>query len=332
MGIGYAMSFLENINWKSDDGVFFPMLVDFRRNQYYDEIIADSVAGKDCIDLGFGTGMLSMMALKHGARHIIAYEKDVNRYHLGCYIIQQLGLENKIDLRHEEFSWKTTVDSNSVIISETVNSQLWAEGLWDSIPRTGRQTWLPGSVFMDVIAEPIPAAFANDLFRPAEHFEFFNPAVDLDEKFVSLVNQLSQKSEPVRDRYYHTDSNQGTVWGGWTYVRFAQFDKKPVAGYQIDLGTRLSLITDFNGECQEPVNSSWDEIELVVELPNSATPILVVPRVGFKHNTKKGVKTLILDTAESWGGGCQPLIVTNGAKTVTIKHNVRSGLITYLTE
>ena len=326
------MNFLDNINWKTDDGVFFPMLVDFRRNQYYDEIIADSVAGKNCIDLGFGTGMLSMMALKHGANHIIGYEKDANRHQLGCYIIQQLGLENKIDLRHEEFSWKTLVDPETVVINETVNSQLWGEKLWDSMPRIGRQNWLPGSVFMDVIAEPIPAAFADDLFRPAEHFEFFNPAVDLDKNFVSLINQLSQKSEPVRDHYYHTDNNQGNVWGGWTYVRFVQLDKTPVAGYQIDLGTRLMISNDFKGNCHQLVNFSWDEIELVVELPVSNTPILVVPRVGFKHNTKKGVKTLTLDTAESWGGGCQPLIVTNGAKTVTIKHNVRSGLITYLTE
>ena len=182
------MNFLENINWGGDDGVFFPMLVDFRRNQYYDEIIADSVAGKNCVDLGFGTGVLSMMALKHGANHIVAYEKNPERYQLGCYIIQQLGLGNKIDLRHEEFSWKTRVDSDAIIISETVNNQLWAEGLWNSIPRYGRQNWLPGSVFMDIIAEPIPKAFAEDLFRPADHFGFFNPGVDLDEKFVSLIN------------------------------------------------------------------------------------------------------------------------------------------------
>ena len=326
------MNFLKNINWKGDDGVFFPMLVDFRRNQYYDKIIADSVSGKHCVDLGFGTGMLSMMALKYGATHIIAYEKNPDRYQLGCYIIQQLGLENKINLRHEEFDWETEVELDAIIISETVNNQLWAEGLWNSIPRHSKQHWLPGSVFMDIIVEPIPNAFANDLFRPADHFGFFNPAVDLDEKFVSLINQLSEKSVPARDCFYETDHNQTTVWGGWTYVKFVQFDKTPVAGYQIDIGNQFLTITDFKGQSRQPVNFSQESIEIIVEIPQSPTPVLIVPRVGFKHNTKTGVKTLILDTAESWGSGCQPLIVTNETKTVTIKHNVISGLITYLTE
>ena len=42
------------------------------------------------LEIGFGTGFLSMLALKHGARSIVAYESDINRYQLGCEVIKIL--------------------------------------------------------------------------------------------------------------------------------------------------------------------------------------------------------------------------------------------------
>lgn len=64
------------INWLSDDGVNLLMINDVPRNAFYSKILSKNVQGKKCCDVGFGTGMLSILALKHGATSIIAYEKD----------------------------------------------------------------------------------------------------------------------------------------------------------------------------------------------------------------------------------------------------------------
>jgi hypothetical protein len=325
------MDFLDKINWGGDDGVFWPMLNDFRRNQYYDKIMQNTVKDRLCVDVGFGTGLLSLLALKHGAAHIIAYEKNHNRYLLGQHIIQHLGLQEKIDLHHSEYTWQTDTDKNAVVISETVNSQIWGEGLWNSLPRKPGQTWLPNSVYMDIVAEPIPWAFATDLFRGADHFGFFNPAVDIDPRFVALVNQLAKKTPPRRDKIIDDDIYKTTVWGGWTYVKFSQFEKPPVAGYELSINDGTLRRQDGMGSRCEDINFATDDIVLRIPLNVSQDlPILIVPRVGFKHHTTNSYEQLALDTAESWGCGCIPYLVTKPGGILTIKHDVRSGTITYL--
>lgn len=325
-----VVDFLDQINWGGDDGVFFPMINDWRRNQYFEAVIADSVQDQNCIDVGFGTGLLSLLALKHGAKHVEAYEQDHNRYQLGQYIIKKLGLNAQIELKHQRFDCTVDIDPNSVVISETVNTQLWGEGLWRSIPLQGNIKWAPDSVFMHVIAEPIPRAFAQDLFRSAQHFEFFNPGVDISQDFVDLINHLSTKNQPVRDTIATTDGNQTTVWGGWTHLKWAQIGHRPRAAYTVNIGNRSWSKTDGAGHSAGFVNHTDTSISLQIELPyNLGLPVLIQPRVGLQHQGRHGCHTLFLDTAECWGGGCSPLIVTEPAAAVTITHSVQDGLITY---
>ena len=66
------MDYLRDIDWKNNDGVFLPMLNDFRRNWFYERTLSTSVRDQECVDIGFGTGLLSLIALKHGAKHITA--------------------------------------------------------------------------------------------------------------------------------------------------------------------------------------------------------------------------------------------------------------------
>lgn len=319
--------FLDRINWNSDDGVFFPMLMDWRRNQFYDQIIKQQVVGKHCVDVGFGTGLLSILALKHGAKHVTAYEQNADRYELGKYIIDRLGLQSKIDLVHQQFDHQTSVSPQDVVITETVNIGLWGEGLWQSMPRAGNYNWLPSSVFMEIIAEPVSQAFADDLFRPADHFGFFNPGVDIDPDYVSLINQLAKKNIPNKSHFYDTDNHQTTVWGGWTYVRWSQVGKTPVAHYKVDLGQHSIEVQDSVAHTWSSIDFTAQEITMTVDLPSNDRPMLIVPRTGICHDNN-----LFLDTAESWGGGCKPLLVTANTRRVTIAHNTESGLITYSQE
>ena len=127
------------INWDSDDGVHFDMLADQERNKFYDEMLAQEAKGKICEDIGFGTGFLSLLALKHGAKEIIAYEQDRERYLLGKQIIDQLGLNDKITLFNKKKSNETT-PSKKIDLSfhEIIGSKIWDEGLATVLPLENR--------------------------------------------------------------------------------------------------------------------------------------------------------------------------------------------------
>ena len=72
---------LKEIDWYNHDGVNLSMINDFMRNQFYDRVLSKHVTNQNCTDVGFGTGLLSMIALKHGATHVRAFEVDYHRYH-----------------------------------------------------------------------------------------------------------------------------------------------------------------------------------------------------------------------------------------------------------
>ena len=49
------------------------MLFDLPRNRYYDTILMQC-RDQVCADVGFGTGILTAIALYYGAKHVYAYE------------------------------------------------------------------------------------------------------------------------------------------------------------------------------------------------------------------------------------------------------------------
>lgn len=71
------------INWLSDDGVNLPMTNDVSRNVFYNKILSKNVQGKKCCEIGFGTNLLSILAIKHGASSVIAYECNQDKFELG---------------------------------------------------------------------------------------------------------------------------------------------------------------------------------------------------------------------------------------------------------
>jgi predicted RNA methylase len=57
------MDFLDRVDFENHDGVYLSMLNDVARNQFYDQVLTQ-VRDHDCVEIGFGTGLLSMLALK----------------------------------------------------------------------------------------------------------------------------------------------------------------------------------------------------------------------------------------------------------------------------
>jgi hypothetical protein len=322
---------INGVNWKSDDGVFLPMLNDVVRNRFYESIIKSTVLGKQCIDIGFGTGILSLLALKHGAEHVVAYEMNQHRFLLAQQIVDELGLGNKITLINSKFDHNTPVEKDCVMISETVSTNLWSEGMFTTMPRTPGHVFLPGNYFLELFVIPVAQDYVDTLKTIAPMHSFFAPGVDLDTKFVNLINQLLGSTiavTPVESKTglvnYSYKFDRPCVWGSSPFLHLVH-EQPCQASYQISITDQTMRKTDAHGTTVQPIDYAKRECELSLSVFD--TPSMLLPRVGLQHGDKK----IYLDQAESWG--ClSPRFVYSPMQTVKVTHDLYHGLITYSSE
>lgn len=302
------MNYLDHIDWHNHDGVNLSMINDFVRNQFYDRVLSRYVKDQQCTDIGFGTGLLSMLALKHGARHVRAFEYDYNRYLLGCDIIKDLRLSDKIELINDRYT--RDFDATPVTFTETVNGNLWWEGLWNSLP-ANTTTFLPGTYFLEIWALPVPKSFAQGMCVEAESKSRFNPGIDVDLNFIKTVNKYVGTETIVDPELpngiVYFERQQDTIWGWVPYLRAAQAGQV-VARYSADKWepnrTHFELTVD---------TSSWRDQH-----------VLIVPRMGMKQDAD----VLYLDVGH-WGPGESPILLVNPSSDLIVGHNVNNGIITY---
>lgn len=323
------MDFLNNIDFKNHDGVNLAMINDFMRNQFYDRVLAHNVNNQHCMDIGFGTGFLSVLALKHGAKHITAYESDRDRYQLGCKMLDMLQLTDRITLLNQRYTHRTGLSGIDVVFTETVNGNLWWEGLYSSVPRHPGTKFLPGQYFLEIHAQSIPESFARGLIEFCEDQYRFAPGVDIDDRFVSAVNLMVCKKYnlPIRPRQ-HVELNQGivcftrqhsTVWG-WIPFQRAVTQGQCVDQYVFDIETSKINNQDID----------FDQQEFTMCIDTSAwydQTVLIVPRAGMQHRGDR----MYLDTGH-WGPTEDPIILHRPQGPLVVTHNLQNGKITYKLE
>lgn len=323
------MKFLEHINFANHDGVNRLMINDFLRNQFYENIFVDNVKDQPCIDIGFGTGLLSVLALKHGAKSVVAYETDQHRYQLGQYIIDQLGYGSKIQLVNQKFTQDDFRQYPKVttVFSETVNGNLWQEGLFNSLPRSPGINFLPSNYFLELYACKIPRVFAQGLlkFRTTQGF---TPGVDIDNKFVQLINQLgfpTHREESFDDLNELTviDPGQDTEWGWIPYLRLCISTGQLVGGYSVDANS--ASIKSIHSAETKPIDFDQPTISFDIDTKEYRNQcVLLVPRVGMSHTNHR----LYLDTGH-WGATQYPVILNNPRSNIQVDHDLYTGDINF---
>ncbi len=306
------MDFLSRIDWHNHDGVNFGMINDFMRNQFYDRVLARYVEGQYCTDIGFGTGLLSMLAIRHGAKHIRAFESDHDRFLLGCEIIHHLKLQNQIELINERYTHDC--EPTPITFTETVNGNLWWEGLWNSLPKSSETLLLPGTYFLEIWALPIPYSFAQGLCRLGQSQQQFSPAVDVDHEFVSLINKLAGKTQSLggilSNGIVNFERQQDTDWGWVPYLR-AALSGKVVGRY-----------------CAQHWQPTVEDFVLNIDTKDwRDSVVLIVPRMGMEQDADR----LYLDTGH-WGPAENPILVVNPTGQLQVQHSVQNGIITYSME
>jgi hypothetical protein len=262
------------------------------------------------------------MALEYGAEKIISYEQDQNRYLLGLYLISKLGLENKIELLHKRFDCTDHFSEEYVYISEIVDTNLWAEGLWKVIPRMQGINMIPNNMFLEIHILEIDQSIINGLYY--EHIDGFNPGVKVPQHFVDLVNSLAFNNFFMPNKHLDIGINYFPYQKNNDYNRLV-YTSDPVAYYEVDINkSQLSLKDDFNFY-HNNIDFTTEKIELKISNEKYKNgKFIVIPRVGLRHHNKK----LYLDLA-CWGKFDAPVILNNLSSTLSIAHNLFNGNLKY---
>ena len=187
----------------NDDGIFMPMLNDTGRNIFYKAAIEVAVPGKTVCDIGAGTGFLSVLAAHAGAKHVIAVERDLQRYQYAKSIIEKLQMTDRIELIHGDF---LNLDIKAdVYVSETINTQIFGEDmikLSNHAQRHGGE-FVPGQFKIHAEVYQWHPIFIVDQSE-SEAFEY-QPDIDVDPAFANIINTDFQQQYSLSDTRYRAN-------------------------------------------------------------------------------------------------------------------------------
>eukprot|EP00927_Polykrikos_kofoidii_P054279 TRINITY_DN48717_c0_g1_i1.p1 TRINITY_DN48717_c0_g1~~TRINITY_DN48717_c0_g1_i1.p1 ORF type:complete len:461 (-),score=83.44 TRINITY_DN48717_c0_g1_i1:35-1417(-) len=124
----------------------FAMLNDSHRNQFYWDAMADKVKGKRVVDIGAGSGLLSLMAARQGAAKVLAIEASREMVDLAQLNVKRNGESEKISVIHNLSSNVTLPEAEKVdvIVSETLGALMLGEGMLDYLADACRRLGRPG--------------------------------------------------------------------------------------------------------------------------------------------------------------------------------------------
>ncbi|CEL93651.1 unnamed protein product [Vitrella brassicaformis CCMP3155] len=169
------------------------MLKDLPRTRAYCDAIqqcAGLLEGKTVLDVGAGSGILSLFAARAGARRVYAVEAS-NMAHIAKEIVAANGLGDVVEVIHTAVEDVTLpVDAVDVIVSEWMGFYLLHESMLDSVIYA-RDRWLrPGGLMLPSSARlHIAMCDLSDYWR--EEFEWTRDFFGFD--MTPLVPHLKER-------------------------------------------------------------------------------------------------------------------------------------------
>ena len=155
-----------------------------RNNWFYNQI-KKACPNKICMDIGIGSGILSLFAIQAGAKHVYMVDHNIDCIEMARDIFEYNNIPiEKYTIIHDKFD-KTlakTLPSIDVIVSETISSRLFCAGyhnickIIQSTPSLKNATLIPDKIYSSLT--------------------FFK-----DVKNIDLIEQLFKETDPVEKLY-----------------------------------------------------------------------------------------------------------------------------------
>lgn len=145
----------------------FPMMNDHRRNEAYEAAIRRAVTPNSLVlDIGTGAGLLSMMAARAGARHVVTCEMTAPVAAKARQIIARNGLQDRITV-HNKRSQQLVVGADlpekaDVLVSEIFDSDLLSEGVLPSLEDAHARLVKPDAKIIPRAASAMVALVGGD--------------------------------------------------------------------------------------------------------------------------------------------------------------------------
>ena len=145
----------------------FPMINDERRNQAYDAAIrrcmqraGDASQGHRVVDIGGGTGLLAMMAVRAGADQVVTVERVGDMAECATRVLQSNGFGDKVkvvhgsslDLKPEALGFKDGARP-TVVLSEVLDDGLLGEGVIPTVAHARRELAVPNALIIPAAAK-----------------------------------------------------------------------------------------------------------------------------------------------------------------------------------
>ena len=234
------------MDWMKDDGIFLPMLNDTGRNKFYDKAIALAAPGKIVVDIGTGTGILSILAARAGAKKVYAVEQDQARAEYARAMFERVGLGKVIEIVHDDFL-NTNIPAD-VYVSETINTQIFGENVLEIAEHARKHggTFLPSQ--FEITAEVYDNHPIFILCQSRSDAFEFQPDISIDPVYTETVGSSFQADNSLENTLYRANILNGL---------FTQLPKFTDLKLQ-KLYTSEPLIVDLN----QPVNI--DDIQLTI--------------------------------------------------------------------
>jgi predicted RNA methylase len=228
-----------DFDWFKHNGIYMPMINDTGRNVYYKKAIEAAVPGKVVCDIGTGTGLLSILAAKAGAKKVYSVEMDPGRADFAKKIIDKIGLSETIEVINQNF-FETNIDAE-IFISETLGTPIFNEDIIAISQHAVRKggTFLPGSLDLHIELYDDHPIFPLVMTESAA-FEF-QPDIDIDPTFESIINNTFQAQHPLSDTVYRAGKihNLFTLLPRFTDLKLKKFyETEPL---RIDLNTKVDI-------------------------------------------------------------------------------------------
>mgnify|MGYP001812777479 CR=1 FL=1 len=146
------------------------MLADTPRNDAYLAMINRHAKGRRILDIGTGTGLLAMMAVRAGAEHVYACEVNPNKADLARDIIAQNGMSDAITVLNA-YSLDLDKDRDldggvDCVLSELYTANIIGESLIQAMAHAQKELTLPGAIILPPKVSVMGALAHCDLGAP----------------------------------------------------------------------------------------------------------------------------------------------------------------------